>query len=75
MKKCNIAHAPKASTLPVLNSQYLKVLDSMIPKDKKNIATLKLSTEEAFELNKALSMWIRALHASPSADFINLQAK
>jgi hypothetical protein len=41
MKKDNIPHAPSASASVVLNFPLLKVLESMISKDKKNIKTLK----------------------------------
>jgi hypothetical protein len=39
---------PQAPAGAVLNSQHLKVLASMIPKDQKNITTLKGSTGQHF---------------------------
>jgi hypothetical protein len=44
--KCATSITPLAPAWTVLNFQYLKVLDSMIPKDQKNITTLKWSKEQ-----------------------------
>jgi hypothetical protein len=43
MKKCNTAH-PRLPAWVVLNCKHLKVLESIIPQNQKNISTLKWST-------------------------------
>jgi hypothetical protein len=48
LNKCDVPHVSLAPACAVLNSQHLIVLASMIPKDQKNITTLKCSMGQLF---------------------------